>query len=358
MATITIRGVQKTYGKTRVVHDLDLDIASRDFLVILGPSGCGKSTLLRMIAGLEGISSGEIAIEGSVVNKLEPRERGCAMVFQNYALYPHMSVAENVGYSLKVAGISKTERRAQVEEIARTLGLEPYLDRKPANLSGGQRQRVAMARAMIRKPKVFLFDEPLSNLDAQLRVQMRAEIRKLHKQLGTTSVFVTHDQAEAMTLADRLVVMRAGRIEQVGTPIEVYSRPANRFVAGFIGSPPMNLLDGAINATGAFVPATASSVSVPLDRADLSSQPVQLGLRPEMPRLVAPEHGLITATVDFVEELGASRVIHLDWVGQRLAVLQNDPTQLRPGDTAGVSIPDDAIQLFATETGQRLDRGS
>lgn len=358
MATITIRGVRKTYGKTQVVHDLNLDIASQEFLVILGPSGCGKSTLLRMIAGLEGISAGEISIDGGVVNKLEPRERGCAMVFQNYALYPHMSVAENIGYSLKVAGTAKAERRAHVEEMARALGLEPYLDRKPANLSGGQRQRVAMARAMIRKPKVFLFDEPLSNLDAQLRVQMRAEIRKLHKQLGTTSVFVTHDQAEAMTLADRLVVMRAGRIEQVGTPIEVYSRPANRFVAGFIGSPPMNLLDGAINETGAFVPATARSEAMPLGRTDLSGQGVQLGLRPETPRLVAPRQGLISATVDFVEELGASRVIHLDWVGQRLAVLQNDPTQLRPGDTAGVSIPDEAIQLFATETGQRLDHGA
>ena len=250
MASITIRDVKKTYAKSQVVHGVDLDIASGEFVVILGPSGCGKSTLLRMIAGLEEISGGEIAIDGIVVNRLEPRERGCAMVFQNYALYPHMSVAQNIGYSLKVAGVPKAERTRRIQAVARTLELEPLLDRKPMALSGGQRQRVAMGRAMIREPKVFLFDEPLSNLDAKLRVQMRSEIRKLHRRLNATSVFVTHDQVEAMTLADRLVVMNGGRVEQVGTPSEIYNRPASRFVATFVGGPAMNILEGVVTPDG------------------------------------------------------------------------------------------------------------
>ena len=250
MASITIRDVKKSYAKTQVVHGVDLDIASGEFVVILGPSGCGKSTLLRMIAGLEDISGGKIAIDGTVVNKLEPRERGCAMVFQNYALYPHMSVAQNIGYSLKVAGVPAAERTQRIQAVARTLELEHLLDRKPMALSGGQRQRVAMGRAMIREPKVFLFDEPLSNLDAKLRVQMRSEIRKLHRRLNATSVFVTHDQVEAMTLADRLVVMNGGRVEQVGTPGEIYNRPASRFVATFVGAPAMNILEGTVELDG------------------------------------------------------------------------------------------------------------
>jgi len=357
MVGISVRQVEKSYGKTQIVHGLDLEIASGEFVVILGPSGCGKSTLLRMIAGLEAISGGEIAIGGTVVNQLEPRERGCAMVFQNYALYPHMSVADNIGYALKVSGVPKDERRRQVEEIARSVSLEGYLDRRPANLSGGQRQRVAMARAMIRKPKVFLFDEPLSNLDAILRVQMRAEIRKLHRQLGTTSVFVTHDQAEAMTLADRIVVMRAGRIEQVGTPKEIYGRPASRFVAGFIGSPPMNLIAGRIDVAGAFHPTLHASPPMRIGRSDLAGQEAVLGIRPESLTLVPPRAELPTATVEFVEELGASRIIHLDWDGQVLSVLQTEPTSLAPGDIAGVEASPDAVHLFAPDTGERL-RGS
>ncbi|MFZ4533794.1 MAG: sn-glycerol-3-phosphate ABC transporter ATP-binding protein UgpC, partial [Alsobacter sp.] len=244
MSTISIKGVHKNYGRNPVVKGVDLEIATGEFMVVLGPSGCGKSTLLRMIAGLEAITAGDIAIGGRIVNQLEPRERGCAMVFQNYALYPHMTVAENIGYALKVSGLGKAERRERVAAIAKTVGLEDFLERRPGELSGGQRQRVAMGRAMIREPQVFLFDEPLSNLDAKLRVQMRIEIRKLHNRLKTTSVFVTHDQVEAMTLADRLVVMNAGRIEQIGTPEEVYRAPATRFVAGFIGSPAMNLVEG------------------------------------------------------------------------------------------------------------------
>jgi sn-glycerol 3-phosphate transport system ATP-binding protein len=353
--TISIRGVDKRYNKTQVVHALDLEIKTGEFVVILGPSGCGKSTLLRMIAGLESISGGEIAIDDQVVNELEPRERGCAMVFQNYALYPHMSVADNIGYALKVSGVPKDERLRQVREIARAVELEPYLDRKPSNLSGGQRQRVAMARAMIRRPKVFLFDEPLSNLDALLRVQMRAEIRKLHKQLGTTSVFVTHDQAEAMTLADKLVVMRAGRVEQVGTPNEIYGRPASRYVAGFIGSPPMNLLEGGIAPSGAFVPEADNAVRLDLGRSDLAGQKVALGLRPETLKLGAPAEGSIgfTGTVDFVEEFGASRVVHFNWGGKLLAVLVTEPVTLSPGDRLPISIDRDVVHLFA-ETGERV----
>jgi sn-glycerol 3-phosphate transport system ATP-binding protein len=352
MAEIAIRGVEKNYGKTPVVYGLDLDIASGEFVVILGPSGCGKSTLLRMIAGLETISGGEIAIDGTVVNDLEPRERGCAMVFQNYALYPHMSVADNIGYSLKVSGVGKVERRAQVEAIARSVNLEAFLDRRPANLSGGQRQRVAMARAMIRKPKVFLFDEPFSNLDAQLRVQMRAEIRKLHRQLGTTSVFVTHDQAEAMTLADRLIVMRAGVVEQVGTPAEIYNSPATRFVAGFIGSPPMNLVGGTIGADGAFN-AAGIAAKLLLGRHDLAGREVAFGVRPENLRVSHQATALFEATLDFVEELGASRVLHFDWSGTPLAVMQAEPVSAAPGDVLGLALSTDAVHLF-DEEGRRL----
>ena len=289
MTEISIRGARKTYGRTEILHGIDLTIGDGEFMVILGPSGCGKSTLLRMIAGLEEISAGEIAIDGKVVNRLEPRERGCAMVFQNYALYPHMSVAENIGYALKVAGVKGPERQARIAKVAETLGLTAHLDRRPGALSGGQRQRVAMGRAMIREPKVFLFDEPLSNLDAKLRVQMRVEIKRLHRRLGTTSVFVTHDQIEAMTLADRLAVLDHGRLEQVGPPAEVYRRPASRFVAGFLGSPPMNFLDGHL-----VDPAT---IALPDGRrlglgagADLgpADRRVTLGIRPEDIALAAP----------------------------------------------------------------------
>ena len=237
MADISIRKVRKSYGKDEVVHGVDLDIRNGEFVVILGPSGCGKSTLLRMIAGLEDISGGEIAIADQVVNALEPRERGCAMVFQNYALYPHMTVAENIGYALRVAGMPKAERRKKVEEVAASVGLMEFLERRPGQLSGGQRQRVAMARAIIREPKVFLFDEPLSNLDAKLRVQMRHEIRRIHNRIGATSVFVTHDQHEGMTLADRIVIMNKGTIEQVGTPSEIYHNPGLHLCGRFRRQP-------------------------------------------------------------------------------------------------------------------------
>ena len=231
MASLELQKVEKKFGHSHVVKGVDLGVERGEFVVILGPSGCGKSTLLRMVAGLEAITTGSILINDKIVNELEPRERGCAMVFQNYALYPHMSVAENIGYALKVAGLSKAERDQKIQKVAQTLGLTEFLTRKPSQLSGGQRQRVAMGRAMIREPAVFLYDEPLSNLDAKLRVSMRGEIRRLHQRLGTTSLFVTHDQVEAMTLADRIVVMNAGRIEQIATPHEIYNRPASLFVA-------------------------------------------------------------------------------------------------------------------------------
>jgi multiple sugar transport system ATP-binding protein len=242
MADIIIRSLRKSYGGLEIVHGIDLEVSDGEFVVILGPSGCGKSTLLRMIAGLEAISGGEIAIGGRVVNRLEPRERGCAMVFQNYALYPHMTVAENIGYALKVAGVSKRERTERIAKVAKTLELDEFLDRKPAVLSGGQRQRVAMGRAMIREPSVFLFDEPLSNLDAKLRVQMRSEIKRFHQDLKATIIYVTHDQLEAVTMADRMAVMNGGYLQQYDSPAQVFAHPVNMFVASFIGSPAMSLV--------------------------------------------------------------------------------------------------------------------
>ncbi|PDQ21046.1 sn-glycerol-3-phosphate ABC transporter ATP-binding protein UgpC [Mesorhizobium sanjuanii] len=355
MASITIRDVTKSYAKSQVVHGVDLDIASGDFVVILGPSGCGKSTLLRMIAGLEEISGGEIAIDGTVVNRLEPRERGCAMVFQNYALYPHMSVAQNIGYSLKVAGVPAAERTQRIQAVARILELEPMLDRKPAALSGGQRQRVAMGRAMIREPKVFLFDEPLSNLDAKLRVQMRSEIRKLHRRLNATSVFVTHDQVEAMTLADRLVVMNGGRVEQVGTPGEIYKRPASRFVATFVGAPAMNILEGVVGLDGLSLLGGSRRLTIPRVGLPVGAK-VAMGIRPEAVRLVAPgSQGVLNATVDLVEELGAGRVVYVDIDGAAFSVVTSETVHPAPGETVGLKISPEDMHFFSSETGARLD---
>ncbi|TIV84662.1 MAG: sn-glycerol-3-phosphate ABC transporter ATP-binding protein UgpC, partial [Mesorhizobium sp.] len=247
MATVSLKKLTKRYGNMEIVHGIDLDIADREFIALVGPSGCGKSTTLRMIAGLEDISGGNIDIGGRVVNDLPPRSRNISMVFQSYALYPHMTVRENLGFSLKIAGAAKDDMDRRVAEASAILGLDELLERRPSQLSGGQRQRVAMGRAIVRDPDVFLFDEPLSNLDAKLRTQMRTEIKKLHAKVKSTVIYVTHDQVEAMTLADRIVIMRSGQIEQVGTPDEVFSRPATRFVAGFIGSPPMNLHEATVS---------------------------------------------------------------------------------------------------------------
>ncbi len=283
MAGVSLRGVRKSYGSTQVIHGVSMDIADGEFIVILGPSGCGKSTLLRMVAGLEVITAGEIAIGERVVNDLEPKDRDIAMVFQNYALYPHMSVYENMAYGLRIRGMPKAEIDARVQNAAGILELTTFLGRKPRELSGGQRQRVAMGRAIVREPQVFLFDEPLSNLDAKLRVQMRGELQSLHRRLGTTSLFVTHDQVEAMTLAQRMIVMNAGRAEQIGAPLEVYAKPATTFVAGFIGSPPMNLIpkDGRL-----------------------------LGIRPEHLEPCAPADASITLEVDLIEPLGSDTLVY------------------------------------------------
>jgi sn-glycerol 3-phosphate transport system ATP-binding protein len=283
MAGVSLRDVRKSYGSTQVIHGVSMDIADGEFIVILGPSGCGKSTLLRMVAGLEVITAGEIAIGERVVNDLEPKDRDIAMVFQNYALYPHMSVYQNMAYGLRIRGMPKAEIDARVQNAAGILELTKFLGRKPRELSGGQRQRVAMGRAIVREPQVFLFDEPLSNLDAKLRVQMRGELQSLHRRLGTTSLFVTHDQVEAMTLAQRMIVMNAGRAEQIGAPLEVYAKPATTFVAGFIGSPPMNLIpkDGRL-----------------------------LGIRPEHLEPCAPADASITLEVDLIEPLGSDTLVY------------------------------------------------
>ena len=304
MAAVSLRDVRKAYGALEVIHGVSTEIADGEFVVIVGPSGCGKSTLLRMVAGLERITSGEVAIGGRVVNELEPKDRDIAMVFQNYALYPHMSVYENMSYGLRIKGFSRTEIETRVRRAAGILELEKFLQRKPRELSGGQRQRVAMGRAIVREPAVFLFDEPLSNLDAKLRVQMRAELQALHRRLGTTSLYVTHDQVEAMTLAHRMIVMNAGRAEQIGTPLEVYARPATTFVAGFIGSPPMNLVprDGKV-----------------------------LGVRPEELEPCAGPDAMLVAEVDLVEQLGADILVHGTVEGTRIVVRQPASRKIAQG---------------------------
>ena len=354
MTTITLKAVKKRYQKSAVVHGVDAQIESGEFVVILGPSGCGKSTLLRMIAGLEEISDGEILIGDTVVNKLEPRERGCAMVFQNYALYPHMTVRKNIGYALKVAGIPKLEREERVLKVAQSVSLETYLDRLPGQLSGGQRQRVAMARAMVREPKVFLFDEPFSNLDAKLRVAMRSEVRRLHRDLGVTSVFVTHDQTEAMTLADRLIIMNGGRVEQIGRPADVYHNPASRFVADFIGSPAMNLIEGEFDAKGVFNHGKGGQLRIESGTA-LAGRKVALGIRPEaIRRAGAGSNGAIAAVVDYVEELGASRLIYADANGSRLIVVDAGNGALPSGTKLHFTFAEQDVHLFA-EDGRRIE---
>jgi sn-glycerol 3-phosphate transport system ATP-binding protein len=356
MSNISIRGIRKSYAKTEVVHGVDLEIAAGEFVVILGPSGCGKSTLLRMVAGLESITSGEIAIGGTVVNRLEPRERGCAMVFQNYALYPHMTVAENIGYALRIAGASKSERMAKVRSVAESLNLTEFLDRKPSQLSGGQRQRVAMGRAMIREPKVFLYDEPLSNLDAKLRVAMRVEIRRLLQRLGTTTLFVTHDQVEAMTLADRIVVMNKGTIEQVGSPREIYSRPASTYVAGFVGAPGLNMIRGSADpAKGLIHLKDGQCIAYDLQRwPKVSTGEIIAGFRAETVLVNAAARGLKT-TLQFVEGLGAYHHLHTDLAGTCIVVSYNGQQSFLSGGVVHLSVNARDVQLFDVDTGRRLE---
>ncbi|MWB76876.1 sn-glycerol-3-phosphate ABC transporter ATP-binding protein UgpC [Pseudooceanicola sp. 216_PA32_1] len=359
MSDITIRDVRKSYAGTEVVHGVNLDIRHGEFIVMLGPSGCGKSTLLRMIAGLEEITSGEVQIGDRVVNRLEPRERNCAMVFQNYALYPHMTVANNIGYALKVAGMKKAERLEKVAAVAQTVGLGEFLDRKPGQLSGGQRQRVAMARAIIREPGVFLFDEPLSNLDAKLRVQMRHEIRRIHNRIGATSVFVTHDQVEGMTLADRLVIMNRGTIEQVGTPQEVYDRPASTYVAGFIGSPAMNFLPATLAEGPVLWLATGERVDLrgvmEMPRGLAPRAMLQLGLRPERLRIGPVGSGAMDVRFEFAEELGSGRLYHLRHEDVPVTVVSETKQTLREGEPVGLTLLPGAVHLFYGETGRRIE---
>ncbi|MEO3388382.1 sn-glycerol-3-phosphate ABC transporter ATP-binding protein UgpC [Mesorhizobium sp. CAU 1741] len=353
MAEITLRNIRKSYADTEVVHGVDLDVSTGEFIVILGPSGCGKSTLLRMVAGLEAITKGEIEIGGRVVNRLEPRERGCAMVFQNYALYPHMSVAQNIGYSLKIAHVPKAERDRRVREVASSLGLEEFLDRRPGQLSGGQRQRVAMGRAMIREPKVFLYDEPLSNLDAKLRVAMRVEIRKLHQRLGATSLFVTHDQVEAMTLADRIVVMNKGVVEQIGTPTEVYQRPETTYVANFIGTPGLNLIDATADPDKGLL-TLPDGQQLAYDRSrwpDVGYGPVTAGFRAESVRLAA---GGIRGTYEFAEELGAARLVHGLFGGHTLIAHMAGSRSFAVGEALSFVVDPSDVHLFDADSGRRL----
>ena len=354
MASVQISGIDKFFGGTHVIRGVDITIADGEFCVLVGPSGCGKSTLLRMIAGLEEIDEGEISIGTRVVNSVPPKQRDIAMVFQNYALYPHMTVRDNMSFSLKLAKQPKPRIEQQVKKAADILGLEPYLDRYPRQLSGGQRQRVAMGRAIVRNPQVFLFDEPLSNLDAKLRVQMRTEIRELHQRLKTTSVYVTHDQTEAMTMADKIVVMRDGIVEQVGGPLELYDRPANTFVAGFIGSPAMNLLPGVARASGGAMHVEfKDGISLPLPvgaRAD-DGQPVLYGLRPEHCAIGAAG---LPVEVIVVEPTGADTQLYCRFDGQEITATIRDRTDCHAGQRIVLSPDLNRAHLFDAASGARL----
>ncbi len=352
MASVTLSGVRKNFGSTAVVHGVDVAVEDGEFCVLVGPSGCGKSTLLRMIAGLEEISGGSVSIGARVVNDVPPKERDIDMVFQNYALYPHMSVYDNMAFSLKLAGAPQAETRARVGGAAQILGLTDYLERYPRQLSGGQRQRVAMGRAIVRKPQVFLFDEPLSNLDAKLRVAMRTEIKALHQRLKTTSVYVTHDQIEAMTMADRIVVMNAGRVEQVGSPLELYDNPANRFVAGFIGSPAMNFLAGRMARNGAgLAVAVGNGVHLPMPARSgvAEGREVVVGVRPE--HFAVADDG-VPAEVVVVEPTGADTQIFCKLAGVDVTAVVRERHAFQPG--TAVRLKPQLTFLFDPASGARL----
>jgi multiple sugar transport system ATP-binding protein len=355
VAGVTISDVEKWFGSTHVIRGVNIAIADGEFCVLVGPSGCGKSTLLRMIAGLEEISSGEIAIGGRVVNRMPPKERDIAMVFQNYALYPHMTVRDNMSFALTLARLPKADVASRVAKAAGILGLEPYLDRYPRQLSGGQRQRVAMGRAIVRDPQVFLFDEPLSNLDAKLRVQMRTEIKELHQRLATTSIYVTHDQIEAMTMADKIVVMKDGIVEQIGDPLTLYDRPTNTFVAGFIGSPAMNMIPGLARMDGAGGHVEfAGGATLPLPRGARAAdgQQVLYGARPEHCALTAGAG--LPADVVVVEPTGADTQLYCRFNGQELTSLVRDRVECRAGDRVGLNPDPGRAHLFDAASGVSL----
>ncbi len=353
MADVLLRNVRKRYGSTDVIHGVSLDLKHREFIVFVGPSGCGKSTLLRMVAGLEQISDGELLIGGRRVNDTPPGERGVAMVFQNYALYPHMTAAENMAFGLRNIGTPRDEINARVSTAAKTLQIEHLLNRRPPDMSGGQRQRIAIGRAIVRRPDVFLFDEPLSNLDAALRVQMRVELVQLHQRLEATSIYVTHDQVEAMTMADRIVVLRDGKIEQVGTPLEIYRNPANTFVAGFIGTPKMNLVEARVASTG---PGRVT-VTLPGGSAEVAASggavaagaPVTFGIRPEHLRLTSGE-GLFRGQVKALERLGRETLVHVTGSdGSALIATDTGDSPVRVGDTVSLAIDPGSGRLFGAD---------
>ncbi|MEM9634360.1 MAG: sn-glycerol-3-phosphate ABC transporter ATP-binding protein UgpC [Pseudomonadota bacterium] len=347
MATVSLQGVNKSFGRHKVIKDISLNIEEGEFVVLIGPSGCGKSTLLRMIAGLESITSGELLIDGERMNNVPPRERGISMVFQSYALYPHMTSEKNMSFSLKIAGVPEAERTQKVQHAADILGLSSYLERLPRQLSGGQRQRVAMGRAIVREPSVFLFDEPLSNLDAKLRVKMRAELKELHQKLKTTTIYVTHDQVEAMTLADRIVVLRDGVVEQIGAPLDLYDNPANAFVGTFLGSPSMNLFDGEIRQSDPDVVYLPDGESFTLSRRSAQRGRVQVGIRPENLKLVSSsEINTITAEVVVVEPTGSITEVVLRKGQRDFTVTSPERLKLRVGETVSLAADNNAIQVF------------
>ena len=360
MASVEIRNAVKFYGAVQALHSVNLEIADGEFIVLVGPSGCGKTTLLRMIAGLEVISGGDILISEEIVNDLKPKDRNVAMVFQNYALYPHKTVRQNIAFALRMRKVDKAEIGPRVEEAAAVLNLEPYLDRFPRQLSGGQRQRVAMGRALVRRPQLFLFDEPLSNLDAKLRIQMRTEIKSLQRQVGTTSIYVTHDQVEAMTLADRVVVLNEGRVEQIGAPMELFDKPANQFVASFIGSPPMNQFSGRVeasNGTLSFRPNGADGAfSMPAVTNAGSEQSLVFGIRPEH-LSIAPASGKpreVTSHIKTVEPMGSETLVVTEIDGQDVRILLRDDTKAFPGQHVALSPDPEHIHLFSANTGAAL----
>ena len=348
MSNVTLRKLCITRGDNQILRDLDLQIEPGEFLVLLGPSGCGKSTLLHSIAGLIDLSGGAIEIGGRDMSHADPSERGIGMVFQSYALYPTMSVEKNMSFGLKIAGTPKAEIQRRVRRTAEMLQLDALLDRKPSQLSGGQRQRVAIGRALVREAGVYLFDEPLSNLDAKLRAELRRELKMLHQTLGSTMIYVTHDQAEAMTLATRIVVMQGGRIQQIGTPAEVYDTPANRFVAGFLGSPSMNFVDGSVDAQGRF---SAGAITLPL-AGGASAGAVTLAARPE--HIHIDDNGPLRATVTLVEPMGNHQVVWLDCGGQALSCIEHDGRSLASGQAVRFAIDTGRVSLFDPKNGQRL----
>ncbi len=362
MSDIECRGLVKAYGSTRVVHGFDLKVQAHEFVVFLGPSGCGKSTILRMIAGLEGISGGDLLIGGRRVNDVAPQDRNIAMVFQNYALYPHMSVRENITFGLRRSGLPAAELERRVQEVTRMLNLEDYLQRKPAQLSGGQQQRVAIARAMIKTPEVFLFDEPLSNLDAKLRHHMRVQIARLHQQLRTTTIYVTHDQLEAMTLADRIVLLKDGKVEQIGTPREIYERPRTRFVAGFVGTPPINFIDMQVHLDGASAWLVAGEQRLPLDASQFQvkdGQYVAVGLRPSSLRQVEAggQQATVEGQVNLVEFLGSETLLTITFAGVEVGALVSGQGRVAEGDRVGFTFSQSDLQIFDAASGLSLRSG-